>query len=163
MATIEKENQEKVSLSKEENKKEEIDSNSKARKDNSIKSDSKSKKLFLPQIQKSRKTNIPVSFINRKLKSSQSQKDLFNNKTYKSNFNDNNNEKEKLMIAKLSLRRLITKINDINYSYKKLLYEKEENLSLLKQSISSNDYTYSENLYKKVEQVLEEAINNKKK
>ena len=162
MATIEKENQEKVSLSKEENKKEEIDSNSKARKDNSIKSDSKSKKLFLPQIQKSRKANMPVSFINRKLKSSQSQKDLFNNKTYKSNFNDNNNEKEKLMIAKLSLRRLITKINDINYSYKKLLYEKEENLSLLKQSISSNDYTYSENLYKKVEQVLEEAINNKK-
>ena len=160
MSTTEIENKEKTLLPNQENKNKGLESTIKSR-NNNLKNDSKYKKLILPKIQKPRKTNMPVSTLNRNLKSSQSQNDLFSNQVYKNNLNDNNNEKEKLMIAKLSLRRLIAKINDINYSYKKLLNEKEENLNLLKQSISSTDYTYSENLYKKVEQVLEEAINNK--
>ena len=106
----------------------------------------------------SRKTNFPISSFNNKLKSSQSQKALFDNQ--KNNLN--NIEKEKLMLAKLNLGRLRAKINDINYSYKKLLCEKDENLNIIRKAISSNDYTYSENIIKKVEQMLEEAIYNKK-
>ena len=148
METAEKENNDNISSTKEETKKDE----------NQLQ-----QKIILPQIQNQRSPNIPSSSYNRKLKSSKSQKDLWdNNQSNKWKLNNNNNtEKEKLMLAKQTLSRLITKIKDINYSYKKLLIEKEENLNIIRQAISANDYTYSENLYKKVEKVLEESINKK--
>ena len=147
METAEKENNNNISSTKEETKKDEIQSQ---------------QKIILPQIQNQRSPNIPSSSYNRKLKSSKSQKDLWDiNQSNKWKLNNNNTEKEKLMLAKQTLSRLITKIKDINYSYKKLLIEKEENLNIIRQAISANDYTYSENLYKKVEKVLEESINKK--
>ena len=155
---IEKDNKNNTLLANEDNKKDENSSQTKSRNDNISKNTYKTKKEILPQIQMSRKTNFPISSFNNKLKSSQSQKALFDNQ--KNNLN--NIEKEKLMLAKLNLGRLRAKINDINYSYKKLLCEKEENLNIIRKAISSNDYTYSENIIKKVEQMLEEAIYNKK-
>ena len=155
---IEKDNKNNTLLPNEDNKKDENSSQTKSRNDNISKNTYKTKKEILPQIQMSRKTNFPISSFNNKLKSSQSQKALFDNQ--KNNLN--NIEKEKLMLAKLNLGRLRAKINDINYSYKKLLCEKEENLNIIRKAISSNDYTYSENIIKKVEQMLEEAIYNKK-
>ena len=155
---IEKDNKNNTLLANEDNKKDENSSQTKSRNDNISKNTYKTKKEILPQIQMSRKTNFPISSFNNKLKSSQSQKALFDNQ--KNNLN--NIEKEKLMLAKLNLGRLRAKINDINYSYKKLLCEKEENLNIIRKAISSNDYTYSESIIKKVEQMLEEAIYNKK-
>ena len=161
MEEIENGNKNNTLLANEENKKDDNSSQSKSRNDNSSKNSYKTKKDILPQIRMSRKTNLPISSFNNKLKSSQSQKELFDNPKNMSYLNVNSIEKEKLMLAKLNLGRLRAKINDINYSYKKLLYEKEENINIIKKAISSNDYTYSENIIKKVEQMLEEAIYNK--
>ena len=155
---IEKDNKNNTLLANEDNKKDENSSQTKSRNDNISKNTYKTKKEILPQIQMSRKTNFPISSFNNKLKSSQSQKALFDNQ--KNNLN--NIEKEKLMLAKLNLGRLRAKINDMNNSYKKLLCEKEENLNIIRKAISSNDYAYSESIIKKVEQMLEEAIYNKK-
>ena len=146
METTEKENQNNISSTKEETKKEE---------------NQNQKKVILPQIKKHKTSSIPSSSYSRNIKSSQSQKDLFDSQNDKWKININHTEKERLMLTKLKLSRLITKINDINYSYRKLLAEKEENLNIIRQAISGNGYTYSENLYKKLEQMLEDAINNK--
>ena len=162
MATPEKEDQKyHTPLNNQENiKEEDITSQTKNQNDNNTKNEPKYQKVILPLIKKPKLTLKPIGSFNRKLKSSQSQEYIFNTPNNKTNRNSNT-EKEKLMIAKLNLARLITKINDINFSYKKLLAEKEENLKILRQAISSNDYTYSENLYKKINKMLEDAISIK--
>ena len=147
MTTLEQNSKNNDSLINQGSKKEENSSIIKYKNENNtLRSNSKYKKLVLPQIQKERNSYIHGKSFNRKIKSSQSQNDIFNNKNNKSIFNKNNTAKEQLMIAKQKLTRLISRINDINCSYRKLLYEKEENLNILRQAISSNDYTYSENL-----------------
>ena len=162
MATPEKEDQKNLTpLSNQENiKEEDITSQTKNQNDNNTKNESKNQNVILPLIKRPKITLKPVGSFNRKLKSSQSQEYIFNSPSNKTNRNSNT-EKEKLIIAKLNLARLITKINDINFSYKKLLAEKEENLKILRQAISSNDYTYSENLYKKINKMLEDALSIK--
>ena len=160
MISLEKEIKSNAPIINQENKK--IDNKTfqlKLKKDTLKNINSRYKKLVLPQIQKKLSFMAAKSFTPM-LKSSQSQSDLFNNKTNRANINRNITEKDQLIIAKMSLARLKTKINDISNSYKKLLYEKEENLNYLKQAISSDDQTKTENLYRKIEQILEDTIKN---
>jgi len=126
------------------------------------KNESSFKKVILPSIQKRRNLEIPISSFNPRIKKNISQKDLFVNQKSKSNINLYNSEIDLLMIAKIDLAHLKKKINDLNYSYKKLCSEKDENLNILREAISSNNYTYSESLYKKIDKMLEDALNNKK-
>ena len=160
MTTIEEEGQKITSLSNQEIKLDEINPKINTTKlgNNNLAINSKYKKLVLPQIQKQKKTFNRVKSFNHPIKSSHSQINVFSSQDSKSNLYLKNEEKDKLIIEKMNLARLTRKINEINNSYKKLLYEKEENLGILREAISSNDYTYSEGLYKKVDQMLEEAL-----
>ena len=126
------------------------------------KNESTFKKVILPSIKNRRNLDIPASSFHPRIKKNISHNDLFVNQKSKSNMNLYNSEIDKLMIAKVDLAHLKKKVNDLNYSYKKLCIEKDENLNILKEAISSNNYTYSESLYKKIAQILEDAINNKK-
>ena len=127
------------------------------------KNESSFKKVILPSIQKRRNLEIPASSFHPKIKKNISHKDLFVYQKSKSNMNLYNSEIDLLMIAKIDLAHLKKKINDLNYSYKKLCIEKDENLNILREAINSNNYTYSENLYKKIDKMLEDALNSKKK
>ena len=126
------------------------------------KNESSFKKVILPSIQKRRNLEIPASSFHPKIKKNISHKDLFVYQKSKSNMNLYNSEIDLLMIAKIDLAHLKKKINDLNYSYKKLCIEKDENLNILREAINSNNYTYSENLYKKIDKMLEDALNSKK-
>ena len=126
------------------------------------KNESSFNKVILPSIQKRRNLEIPVSSFHPRIKKKISHKDLFVNQKSKSNINLYNSEIDLLMNAKIDLAHLKKKINDLNYSYKKLCIEKDENLNILREAISSNNYTYSESLYKKIDKMLEDALNNKK-
>ena len=129
---------------------------------NKQKNESSFKKVILPSIQNRRNLDIPASSFHPRIKKNISHKDLFVNQKSKSNMNLYNSDIDKLMIAKIDLAHLKKKINDLNYSYKKLCIEKNENLNILREAISSNNYTYSESLYKKITQMLDDAIKNKK-
>ena len=122
-------------------KPEELSSLNTTKIDNISKVDSNLKKLYLPTIQKKTIRTVPVSSLNRGLYKSRSQAILtLNEKT--SETLDPNAEKEKLMLAKLSLSRINGRINDIKINYKKLLQEKNENFNIIKEAISSNDPSY---------------------
>ena len=126
---------------------------------NASKLDTSLKKLYLPKIQKRTIQTLPISSLNRHLVKSRSQAFLTaDNKDSESI--DPNEEKEKLMLAKLSLSRINGKINDLKLNYKKLLLEKEENLGIIKDAMRSNDPVYIENLYLKIEQMLEDSMKN---
>ena len=126
---------------------------------NASKLDTSLKKLYLPKIQKRTIQTLPISSLNRQLVKSRSQAFLTaDNKDSESI--DPNEEKEKLMLAKLSLSRINGKINDLKLNYKKLLLEKEENLGIIKDAMRSNDPVYIENLYLKIEQMLEDSMKN---
>jgi len=126
------------------------------------KNESSFKKVILPSIKKRRNLVLPASSFHSRINKNISHKDLFVNQKSKSNMNLYNSEIDILMIAKINLAHLKKKINDLNYSYKKLCIEKDENLNILREAISSNNYTYSKSLYKKIEQMLDDTINNKK-
>jgi hypothetical protein len=172
MATLDKElKNDFSSITNVENKKEDlIPSSVKFNDEISKNNNSKYKKVILPSLQAYKglsfsQSNLPYN--NRKLRSSQSQEYFISNNnndmTTKTSTNNNNYNlvKERLMFAKMTLSRLKAKINEINNSYKKLLAEKEENLNILRQAISSNDYSYSEQIYKKIEKMLDDAVNAK--
>ena len=166
MSSIEKEeinnnNNNHSSLNVQENKKEELTSKEISKNNNYI-SIPKYKKMILPSIKNQQTSTRPSASFKRKLHFSNSQKELYNVLNNKTNINNNINiEKEKLMIAKINLRHLVSKINEINTSYKRLLLEKKNNINILREAISSNDFTYSENLYKKIEKMLDDAVSNK--
>ena len=147
-------------------KPDEMNSHHNTKIDNSTKANSSFKKLYLPSIQKKTMQTIPVSSITRRLKKSQSQTNVM--KTGKKTlFFGQNNEREKILLAKYSLSRINAKINDLYLNYKKLVVEKEDNLNIIKTAICSDDPTYAENLTLRIEQLLEDAmkgnINNKNK
>lgn len=126
------------------------------------KNESSFKKVILPAIQKRRNLDLPASSFHSRINKNISHKDLFVNQKSKSNMNLYNSEIDILMIAKINLTHLKKKINDLKYSYKMLCIEKNENLNIFKEAISSNNYAYSESLYKQIEQMLDDTINNTK-
>ena len=138
-------------------KPEEMTSPNSTKLENTSKFDTSLKKLYLPTIQKKTIQTVQISSVNRGLIKSKSQAFLTaNNKTF-----DNSNpnaEKEKLMLAKLTLSRVIGKINDIKLNYKKLLVEKGENLGIINEAISMNDPSNIEVINLKIEQMLEESL-----
>ena len=130
--------------------------------DSISKMDSYLKKLYLPSIQKKSIPSMRATSFNRRLLKSQS----YTNMTQKDKttyINNNNKEKEKLMLSKLSLLRINTQINDLMFNYKKLLLEKEENINIIKEAISINDPSYFEEINSKIEQMVEDTLKNNRK
>ena len=125
--------------------------------DGSTKLDSSFKKLHLPTIKKNSLPTIPVSSVTKRIKKSQSQLNLIRDNK-KINIYNPNNEREKVLLAKYSLARINARINDLSLSYKKLFLEKEDNLNIIKNAVSSDDPTFEQNLSLKIEQLLEEVL-----
>ena len=115
------------------------------------------KKFYLPSIRAS--PHFQNSSI--KLVKSQSQGNLDISKDdTKPGYVKQNQEKEKLMFAKLDLCRIESKISDINFNCKKLIAQKEENLKIIKEVINSNNMPEKENLITKIQIILEDTLKN---
>ena len=157
MSTKPPENDNNPSLNSKNQKSEDIKINNNTKSDGSTKLDSSFKKLHLPTIKKNSLPTIPVSSVTKRIKKSQSQLNLIRDNK-KINIYNPNNEREKVLLAKYSLARINARINDLSLSYKKLFLEKEDNLNIIKNAVSSDDPTFEQNLSLKIEQLLEEVL-----
>ena len=157
MSTKQPENDNNPSLNSKNQKSEDIKINNNTKSDGSTKLDSSFKKLHLPTIKKNSLPTIPVSSVTKRIKKSQSQLNLIRDNK-KINIYNPNNEREKVLLAKYSLARINARINDLSLSYKKLFLEKEDNLNIIKNAVSSDDPTFEQNLSLKIEQLLEEVL-----
>ena len=157
MSTKPPENDNNPSLNSKNQKSEDIKINNNTKSDGSTKLDSSFKKLHLPTIKKNSLPTIPVSSVTKRIKKSQSQLNLIRDNK-RINIYNPNNEREKVLMAKYSLARINARINDLSLSYKKLFLEKEDNLNIIKNAVSSDDPTFEQNLSLKIEQLLEEVL-----
>ena len=157
MSTKPQENENNPNLNNKIQKSDAINIYNNSKSDYSTKLDSSFKKLHLPTIKKNSLPPIPVSSITKRIKKSQSQSNLIEHNK-KINIYNQNNEKEKVLLAKYTLARINARINDLSLSYKKLFTEKEDNLNIIKNAINSDDPAFELNLSLKIEQLLEEAI-----
>ena len=128
--------------------------------DSISKMDTYLKKLYLPSIPKKTIPKMGGTTFNKKLIKSQSYSNFSSNEK---TFYNQNKEKEKLMLAKISLIRIKTQINELMANYKKLLAEKEKNMCLIREAININDPEYYNQLTLKIEQTVEETMKNNKK
>ena len=124
--------------------------------DSISKMDTYLKKLYLPSIPKKTIPKMGGTTFNKKLIKSQSYSNFSSNEK---TFYNQNKEKEKLMLAKISLIRIKTQINELMTNYKKLLAEKEKNMCLIREAININDPEYYNQLTLKIEQTVEETMN----
>ena len=118
------------------------------------------RKNYLPSI----KVNSNFHSTLNKLVKSQSQGNMDISKdNNKPVFIETNGKREKLMIAKMALCRIKTKINDLNFNYKKLMTEKEENIKIIKEVINSNNFPEKENLVSKIQYIIGDTFKNNNK
>jgi len=117
------------------------------------------KKVYLPTIKKKPTQITPVSSITGRIRKSQSQINLIKGNK-KMDIYYQNTEKEKILLAKYNLSRINAKIYDLTLNNKKLLFEKEDNLNIIKNTICSDDPTYAESLSLRIQKLLEEAMKN---
>ena len=116
------------------------------------------KKIYLPSIQKKIIPRYPIP--STKLIKSRSLIYLPLNDNNNPKTTNPNDEKEKLILAKLTLSRIETKVNDMIFDCKKLAGEKEENLKLIKEVVNSNNSTNKESLITKIQYVFEDILKN---
>lgn len=121
-----------------------------------IKKDINFKKLYLPSIQKKAIQKYPIP--KTKLVKSHSQMSIHFPLEDKKISEHKNDEKEKLIIAKIDLLRMDSRINDIVINCKKLMGEKTENLKMIKEIINSNNSPEKENLYHKFRKILDDTL-----
>ena len=112
------------------------------------------RKLFLPSIQKPNQ-KILNQFM--KLPRSQSQDNIFMpmSQTQFGTFNKQNIENDKILLDKISLAKIESKINVMNKNNKQLIQEREENLKIIKEIINSNNPPNKEILLMKIQYLLD--------
>ena len=112
------------------------------------------RKLYLPSIQK-KSNKLSNHFI--KLPKSQSQDNIYipMDQTQFESFNKQNIESDKLLLEKISLAKIESKINDMNKNNKQLMQEREENLRIIKEIINSNNPPNKEVLLMKIQYLLD--------
>ena len=119
------------------------------------------KKLYLPSIKKKTLTCFPSPAT--KLIKSHSQINVnfpFKETTKKPEEKKPNEERERILITKLNLSRIDSKINDIMFSCKKLISEKEANIKLIKEIINKNNFQNEEILKSKIKLMIQEYSKN---
>ena len=116
MSTKPQENENNPNLNNKIQKSDAINIYNNSKSDYSTKLDSSFKKLHLPTIKKNSLPPIPVSSITKRIKKSQSQSNLIEHNK-KINIYNQNNEKEKVLLAKYTLARINARINDLSLSY----------------------------------------------
>ena len=112
--------------------------------------DANIRKLYLPSIKKNSNNFM-------KLPKSQSQDNIYipMDQTQFSSLNQKNIVREQLLLDKISLTRIESKINDMNKNNKQLMKEREENLKIIKEIINSNNPPNKDILLKKIQYLLD--------
>ena len=119
------------------------------------------KNLYLPSIKK--RITMPSFFHNaNKFIKSHSLLDINLQKDdNKPEYMKQNEEKEKLMSLKLNLTKIDSKIKYMNINCRKLKNERKENIGIIKDVITLDEFHDKENIYKKIKSMLEDIMKNK--
>ena len=117
------------------------------------------KNLYLPSI---KKATISHFYKTNKLIKSQSQFNInFQKEENKPEYIKQKEEKEKLMLSKLTLSKIDSKINEMSFNCRKLNYEKKENIKIIKDVIDLDNFPHKENIFSKIRYILENIVKNK--
>ena len=117
--------------------------------------DTITRKFYLPSIKKKPNQKISNQYI--KLQKSRSQDNIYMpmDQTQFGSFNKQNSESDKILLGKIILAKMESKINDMNKNNKQLKKEREENLNIIKEIINSNNPPNKEIFLMKIQCLLD--------